>query len=269
MLTKGRELMPQIYIAQTSNRKEFVTKIMRIFKAKLDQANSIFIKPNIVSSEPYPTTTHPKTLDALLDHLSNRNPIVGDGHAVDTGYTKNILADSPLKEICSHHGIELVNLYKKKMKKWASPRGYTIKTSTLPLECDFIISLPVLKVHKQCGISGALKNQFGILSKLDRILMHAKIKDLHKGIAEVNVACPANLFIVDAVETLTKAQESRHGGCPAKLGTMIAGSDPVSLDSFGHKLLQKVDRSLEENIKHLNYAQEYEVGKKDYITIKI
>jgi uncharacterized protein (DUF362 family) len=261
--------MSQIYIDETSNRKEFVTKIMKIFKTQLDQANSIFIKPNIVSSEPYPTTTHPKTLDALLGHLSDRKPIVGDGHAVDTGYTQNILADSPLKEICSYHGVELVNLYKKKMKKWTSPRGYPLKISTLPLECDFIIFLPVLKVHKQCGLSGALKNQFGYLSKLDRILMHAKIKDLHKGIAEVNVACPTNLFLVDAVETLTKAQECRHGGCQAKLGTMIAGSDPVSLDAFGHKLLQKVDPSLEENIKHLNYAQEYGVGKRDYITIKI
>ena len=264
--------MPQIYIAETSNRKEFVTKIMKIFKIQLDQVNSIFIKPNIVSSEPYPTTTHPKTLDALLGHLSDRKPIVGDGHAVDTGYTKNILADSSLKEICNNHGVELVNLYKKKMKKWTSPRGYTIKISTLPLECDFIISLPVLKVHKQCGLSGALKNQFGYLSKLDRILMHTKIKDLHKGIAEVNVAIPTNLFIVDAVETLTKAQECRHGGCPTKLGTMIAGTDPVSLDTFGHKLLQKVDPGLgkkQKNIKHIDYAQEYGVGRKDYRTIKI
>jgi len=258
-----------IYVAETSNRKDFVTKIMKIFKAQLDQAKSVFIKPNIVSSEPYPTTTHPKTLDALLGHLSDRKLVIGDGHAVDTGYTKNILNDSPLKEICNNHDVNLVNLYKKKMKKWKSPRGYTIKTSTLPLECDFVISLPVLKAHKQCGLSGALKNQFGYLSKLDRIFMHTKIKDLHKGIAEVNIACPTNLFIVDAVQTLTKAQECRHGGCPAKLGTMIAGTDPVSLDTFGHKLLQKVDPSLEENIKHLNYAQEYGVGKRDYITIKI
>ena len=159
---------------------------------------------------------------------------------MDTGYTKKILAYSPLKEICNRHGVELVNLYKKKMKKWTSPRGYTIKHSTLPLESDFVISLSVLKVHKHCGLSGALKNQFGYLSRLERVLMHSKIKNLHKGIAEVNVACPTNLFIVDAVETLIKAQECRHGGCPTKLNIMIAGTDPVSLDTFGLKLLQKV-----------------------------
>jgi uncharacterized protein (DUF362 family) len=261
--------MSTIYVSETSNREEFVDKIIKIFKAELDQTKSVFVKPNIVSSEPYPTTTHPKTLDSLLSHLYINEVIVGDGHAVDTGYTKNILANSPLKEICSKKGIKLVNLYKKKMKKWTSPRGYTIKTSNLPLECDYVISLPVLKVHKQCGLSGALKNQFGYLSKLDRILMHAKIKNLHKGIAEVNVACPTNLFIVDAVKTLIKAQECRHGGCQAHLGIMIAGTDPVSLDSYGQKFLQKVDPNIEENIRHLNYAQDYGVGKKDYRVIRI
>lgn len=261
--------MSTIYVAKTSNREEFVAKIIKIFKAELDQTNSIFIKPNVVSSEPYPTTTHPKILDSLLSYLSNNEVIVGDGHAVDTGYTKNILKNSPLKEVCSKNGVKLVNLYKKKMRKWTSPRGYTIKTSTLPVESDYVVSLPVLKVHKQCGLSGALKNQFGYLSKLDRILMHAKIKNLHKGIAEVNIACPTNLFIVDAVETLTKAQECRHGGCRAHLGIMISGTDPVGLDSYGQKLLKKVDPTIEENIKHVNYAQDYGVGQKDYRLIRI
>ncbi|MFW9847307.1 MAG: DUF362 domain-containing protein, partial [Candidatus Thorarchaeota archaeon] len=203
------------------------------------------------------------------DQLSDKEVIVGDGHAVDTGYTKDIIENSPLKEVCSRHNVELVNLYNKKMKKWKSSRSYTIKVSILPLECAYVISLPVLKAHKQCGLSGALKNQFGYLSKLDRILMHAKIKNIHKGIAEVNVACPSDLFVVDAVETLIKAQECRHGGCPARLDTILAGIDPVSLDSYGQKLLQKVDTNLEQNIKHLNYANQYGIGKKDYTIIKI
>jgi uncharacterized protein (DUF362 family) len=261
--------MSVIYSAKNCDRKDFVTKTIKIFKTQIDEANSIFVKPNIVSSEPYPTTTHPQILNALLDHLSDREVIVGDGHAVDTGYTKDVIENSPLKEICIHHNVELVNLYNKKMKKWKSPRGYTVKISTLPLECDYVISLSVLKAHKQCGLSGALKNQFGYLSKLDRILMHAKIKNIHKGIAEVNLACPTDLFIVDAVETLIKAQECRHGGCPARLDTILAGIDPVSLDSFGQKLLQQVDTGLEENIKHLNYADQYGLGKKDYVLIKI
>jgi len=262
-------LMPSVYVSETSDRKEFVTKILEIYKQQIDKAKAIFIKPNIVSLEPYPTTTHPETLDTLLTLLSNKNLIIGDGHAIDTGYTKNIIANSPLKQICNKHSLTLTNLYNKKMKKFTSSRGYQLKTSTLANECDYVISIPVLKVHKQCGLSGALKNQFGYLSKLDRILMHSKIKDIHKGIAEVNLANKTDLFIVDAIETLTKAQECRHGGCKANLNTMIAGTDPVALDTHGHKLLQKIDPTMKTTIQHLDYAQEYGLGTKTYKINKI
>ena len=261
--------MSSIYVSETADRKEFVSKIIEIYEHPIDKASTIFVKPNIVSFEPYPTTTHPETLDTILTLLSNKDIIIGDGHAVDTGFTKNILENSPLKQICDKHNLRLTNLYNKKMKKYTSPRGYQLKTSTLPNECDYVISLPVLKVHKQCGLSGALKNQFGYLSKLDRILMHSKIKDIHKGIAEVNLANKTDLFIVDAIETLTKAQECRHGGCKAKLNTMIAGTDPVALDTFGQKLLQKIDPTMKTNIKHLDYAQEYGLGTKNYKINKI
>ena len=99
--------------------------------------------------------------------------------------------------------------------------------------------------------------------------MHAKIKDIHKGIAEINLVNKTNLFIVDAIETLTKAQECRHGGCKAQLNTMIAGADPVALDNYGPQLLKKLDPTIMENIKHIDYAQQIGVGKKDYKINKI
>jgi uncharacterized protein (DUF362 family) len=108
------------------------------------------------------------------------------------------------------------------MRNLESSRGYKFRMSALPLECDLVISLPVLKVHNTLGVSGALKNQFGYLSRRDRILTHARIKSITKGIAEVNAAVPKSLFIVDAVETMVKAQECRHGGCAAPLGVFSA-----------------------------------------------
>ena len=41
--------MSTIYITETSNRKDFVTQVIKIFKTQLDQAKRIFIKQNIVS----------------------------------------------------------------------------------------------------------------------------------------------------------------------------------------------------------------------------
>jgi uncharacterized protein (DUF362 family) len=154
------------------------------------------------------------------------------------------------------------------MKTVVTPRGYKIRVSTLPLSCDFIISLPVLKIHFMVGLSGALKNQVGYLSKQDRLLMHCKVKNINKVIAEVNAAIPTDLFIVDAIETMIKGQECRHGGCPTQLNRMMAGTDPVSLDLFGLRLLSKLEPKYEEKekqaLKYIDFAESYGLGIKDF-----
>ena len=80
--------MSIIYFSETNNRKDFVKKIVKIHQTHIDHANTIFVKPNIVSSESYPTTTNPQTLDSLLENLSGKKVVIGDGHAVDTDIPK-------------------------------------------------------------------------------------------------------------------------------------------------------------------------------------
>lgn len=277
MLTLGFQLGQQyastVYFSETGSRQGFVNKILDIFKEPLRKAEKTFVKPNIVSYEPYPTTTHPEVLAAVLKRLADRQVIVGDAPAIDAGRSDRILQESPLRRVCEDYGVKLVNLYSEKMKTVKSPRGYGIKVSTLPLACGFVISLPVLKVHGTVGLSGALKNQFGYLSRRDRLLMHCKIKSLNKGIAEVNVAVPTNLFIVDAVETMIRAQECRHGGCPANLNMMIAGTDPVSLDLFGLQLLSKLEPKFEDKkqqaLNYIEYASGYGLGSKVFETEEV
>jgi len=265
--------MSTIYFSQRLNRKEFATEIMQIFNEQIKKAKKIFLKPNIVSYELYPTTTHPETLETILKHLPNHEVVVGDAPAIDAGRSNKIIAKSALKQVCDSYGAKFINLYSEKMLQVKSSRGYKIKTSNLPLTCDFIISLPVLKTHFMVGLSGALKNQFGYLSKKDRLLMHAKIKNINKGIAEVNAAVPTNLFIIDAAETMIAAQECRHGGCTTKLGYMIAGTDPVALDHFGLQLLKEVEPQYEENkqkaMKYIEYAESIGLGSKKHKSTEI
>lgn len=265
--------MGLIYVSETQDRRNFTSRILEVFGESFERAKKVFVKPNIVSSESYPTTTHPDVLDAVLNRLSSHEVIVGDGPAVDAGRPGRILEKTPLREICDHHGVDLVNLYSEKMRNLKSVRGYGLVMSALPSISDLVISLPVLKVHSILGLSGALKNQFGYLSRRERILMHCKIKNIAKGIAEVNAAVPKSLFIVDAVETMVKAQECRHGGCPAPLGVMLGGADPVSLDCYGLQLLEKMEprsRELERKCMHyINYASDYGVGSKNFELLKI
>ncbi len=262
------ESVSTVYFSETSERGKFVGKIFELFKERVNEARRVFVKPNIVSYEPYPTTTHPEVLEAVLKGLSGHEVIVGDAPAIDAGRSGKILQKSPLRKVCDDYGARLINLYAEKMKAFESPRGYSITVSAVPQTCDLTISIPVLKIHGMVGLSGALKNQFGYLSRRDRLLMHCKLKNIYKGIAEVNAAVHTDLFVVDAVETMIGAQECRHGGCPAGLNVMMAGSDAVSLDRFGLKLLEKLEPRFESRNRHalsyIKYASEYGLGNETF-----
>ena len=262
--------MSLVYIAKTNSRKEFTLRALKNIKEEIRSAKKILLKPNIVSCEPYPATTHPEVLETCIEFVLNFNKevLVADGPAPDAGNSKKIITEHPLKKVCDKYEIPLIDLSSGPTKK-IKTKSFEFGFSKIPFECDFIISLPVLKSHGTTGITGALKNQFGLISPKDRISRHIMPwKDIHKAIAEINLIIKPNFWIVDAVQTLIETNEIRHGGKLKELGYMLAGKDPVSLDIEGFKLLEKVDPNLKnkkpEDILHLKYAIDLGLGQKEY-----
>lgn len=259
--------MSEVLICRTTDRASFTSKALKYFSNLFNGVERVFIKPNIVSHEHYPTTTHPQTLRAVLESLSSLELLVGDGPAVDIVSSHRVLEKHPLTQVCRECGYEMLNIYNHEMRKFRTCRGYKFKASTLPLGCDITISLPVGKEHFVCTFTGSLKNQFGLLSRLDRILMHSGIKDIHRGIAELNTLIRPQLIIMDMVETLLEAQERRHGGKPVKAGYMLAGTDPVAVDKAAIDILAKLNgriRRARGNVEHVELSVEYGVGKPEY-----
>ncbi|MFQ6051833.1 MAG: DUF362 domain-containing protein [Candidatus Hydrothermarchaeota archaeon] len=230
---------------KTKDREKFVKKIFYKFREEMEEieGKKILIKPNIVSYEDYPTTTHPITLETVIKELEGNDIIVGDAPAVDARNSDRIIKEHALNEVCERYGIKLLNLYKEKTVK---PDKYSIRVFKILLEADYVVSLPVLKTHRACGITGALKNHFGFLPRFERIKMHMRLKDIHKSIAELNLLRKADLYILDAICVLIGAQEIRHGGTKRDLGYMIGGTDPLEIDLLGLKLLKRVEPKLKE-----------------------
>ncbi|MGZ4908950.1 MAG: DUF362 domain-containing protein, partial [Halobacteriota archaeon] len=231
------------------------------------------IKPNLVSDEPYPTTTDPVVLDAVLTFLSSYHVAVavGDGPAYDyswRGEAGAISPTHPLRRVCDDHSVEWINLNQRAHVKQRLAHGVELSLSTVPHSYDVCIALPVLKRHITCTITGAVKNQFGLLDIRERGTLHRASADLDRSIAAIATTERCQLYILDAVKTLLHAEERRHGGQEALLGYMLASADPVALDCAGFTLLKRRDRSLERldvrDVTHLSYAAEYGAGNMDY-----
>jgi uncharacterized protein (DUF362 family) len=255
----------QVFYSRSTNRTAFVEKILTSAKEKI--SGKILIKVNLVSHEPYPTTTHPEMLEAVLRTLKGWDLTVGDAPAVDLGNFQ--LEQSDLYKICKQFRVPFLNFYNQEMKVIKTSRHYELTISALPFHFDYIISLPTLKIHMQCYMTGALKNAFGYLAKRDRILMHINKKDIHQGIAELNTLVKPNLTIMDAIETLIDAQEIRHGGVKrTNLNYLLAGDDPLALDVYAFSLIKKIAINWRPNspqeIPYIHHALALGIGNYDY-----
>ncbi|MFX0105822.1 MAG: DUF362 domain-containing protein [Candidatus Hodarchaeota archaeon] len=259
--------MSTIYFTKNPDRKRFVASLISRLKNNIE--GKVLIKVNLVSHNPYPTTTHPEMVEAVYDQIksSASEIICGDGPSIDLPTNK--IENHPIIEKCKELGISYINFYDHSFKKVKSSRGFSLKVSEIPFQQDYIISLPVLKDHFVVKLTNALKDKFGYFAKTERLKMHTKIKNINKGIAELNTIFKSNLIICDALKVLVKAQEFRHGGIEKDLGFLFAGTDPVALDYLGYKLLRPISIKLKDmdnplQIKYLKYALDYGVGSQDY-----
>ena len=259
--------MSIIYFTENPDRKRFVQSLLTRFISEIE--GKVLIKVNLVSYNPYPTTTHPEMIEAVYNQIKSKASeiICGDGHGLDVAAKK--IENHPILKKCKELGISFKNFYEHSFKKIRTSRGFTLKVSEIPFQQDYIISLPILKDHFIVNLTNALKDKFGYLSKTERLKMHAKVKNIFKGIAELNTVIKSDLIICDALKVLIKAQEFRHGGIEKKLGFIFAGTDPVALDYYGYKLLSPISiklKNLEDplQIKYIKYALDYEVGSKGY-----
>lgn len=272
--SQGLIVTSTVYVEATDRRGEFTYAVLERFSSEIIQRNprKVLVKPTVSSSESYPTTTHPDVLDAVLWFFKRFHVriVVGDGPSRDAGNAAQLLRDHALQSTCSAHDLELVNLHDCGFTTVKTQHGFSMTVSAMALDCDYIVSLPVLKPHRRCGLAGALSNQFGLFPIRERLLMHGRVKDIHRSIAEVNTVMRPSITVMDAVKTYRNADELRHGAQPADLGYMLAGADPLAVDCHGLKLLSTIEPSLArkrpQDIDHLAWASRVGVGETDYQT---
>jgi len=267
-------MKPAVFVRETDDRRAFTKAILRRFQGEWS-GKRVFVKPNIVSYERYPTTTHPDVLREVLKALTDRGceVMVGDGPAPDAGDSNQIIEHHPLQMVCGEFDTELCNLHDEPFRKVMTRAGYKLRVSSAPFSYQYLISLPVLKYHPDTTITGSLKNHFGFLHNRERILMRSRLKNIHRGIAELHNVFKANLTIMDGARTMRAANELRHGGKAMRFGYMFAGQDPVALDCAGLMLIRNIlpeFGGLEpKDIGHITQAIRLGIGSPDYRRVAV
>ena len=225
------------------------------------------IKPNLSFASPVKraATTNPGTLKAVmdlcfeagakqvivLDHPLQDAAIIGDKAEVAA------VVKETDKAVFALPSTE--NLY----KETAIPKGKEMKSTKVVRildEIDVLINLPVAKSHSACFISLGIKGNLGLV--WDRMAYHNS-GDFDQSLADLATIIQADLTIIDAVRALT-TRGPQGPGRVAELNTIVAGRDPVAVDSYAVTLTPWNNRkAVGRNIKHLVYSSEMGLGELD------
>jgi len=192
----------------------------------------VLVKPNILMAEDplAGVTTHPEVVRAVIRELKKINCriIVGDSPSVWAKYIENVdnvYEATGIKKVCREEDVSLVKFDKRKKNKF-------LLTSWLD-EVDFLVNLPKFKTHGLTLLSGAIKNNFGLVCGTYKTELHKNYFD-PEAFAGVLVdiykeAKPA-LTIVDGI----LAMEGEGPGTSGKLrqaGLLATGADCVAIYS--------------------------------------
>ncbi|MGD8540325.1 MAG: DUF362 domain-containing protein [Candidatus Aminicenantes bacterium] len=137
---------------------------------------------------------------------------------------------------------------------------------------DVFINMNIIKEHSGSNLSGALKNLMGINSPKSNLNFHKMIgttnkddiRHLDRCIADLNTIIRPDLCIIDATEFVIT--NGPHGpGELLKPQKVIAGTDPVAIDSYGATLFGYKQRDILVLVK----AHEHGIGEMDLEQLNI
>lgn len=222
---------------------------------KIVRNKSVFIKVNVVYDRlMIGSVTSPYILDAVIKIIKEYSEkiIVGDTddifHKVKLGFRR-----CGTEKVCRKHRVRLVDLTKEKFIEVPTqvPGFKTVSVPEIVLQAETFITVPVLKTHFESDISGALKNQYGLLP-MCRPLYHHKI-----GYALAAVHSTLKNRIVIADSTISMEGHGPIMGDPVEMGLVLVGDDYVACDSAFCRLI-----SLKPNqVDHILKCQKYKIGQ--------
>ncbi len=258
-----------VAVEKDKNVKNAVYKVLKQLSLPNLDNKTILLKPNVGRDveSPLSVNTNPEVVQAIYQYLKERYSakfLLGDSPIISTDSYQAFI-HSGYKSLMEEEGITWIDLDSKPSKTLEIPNGKIItkiKVTGYWDEIDYIISIPVIKMHMHTGATLSFKNCKGLIYKTNKIRLHhianekirnqyssfiPSVKELDIAIADLANVIQPNLSIIDGTYVMEGIGPS--GGNPVELNTIIASTDYLAADIIALKIVQP-DWTLEK-VPHL------------------
>jgi uncharacterized protein (DUF362 family) len=231
---------------------------------ELERDNVVLIKPNLccIKSPETGATTDVRVVDGIISYLKSEFGI-SDISVVESDGAQ-VLADMAFKllgyeRLSKKLNVKLVNLSKSPSVVRHFPSNIYLKEFRVPTimeNADFIISVPKMKTHSDCVLTGSLKNMYGCNPYPRKTIYHDRLDD---AIIDINTIFKTHLTIVDGIVAM-EGHKGPTDGVPVKMNLLVFGRDPVSVDHA----LARIMRLDPKKITYLAKAEKRQIGCTSY-----
>ncbi|MDY6862774.1 MAG: DUF362 domain-containing protein, partial [Thermodesulfobacteriota bacterium] len=155
----------------------------------------VLLKVNLMKGAPpdRALNTHPEFVRAMIRIVKEKGgkPLVGDSSGL-VGLTNKAFEASGIAKVAKEEGAELKNFDAMTLHKKEIP-GEIIQNIWIPeelLKIDVRITLPKLKTHTLTVLTGAIKNQMGLLPGGTKSKIHQlvpAVRKLSRALVDINL----------------------------------------------------------------------------------
>jgi uncharacterized protein (DUF362 family) len=245
----------EVFLRGSSDREAAVRSLFD----KIDVADaldkSVVLKANFNSADPFPASTHPETLAAIIAVLREAGAKeVTLAERSGMGDTRETLERLGIFDLARSLGFRVVVLDEEPKESWVKigrTGTHWLKGFYLPrvlLDADIVVQTCCLKTHRFGGhFTMSLKNSVGLVAKKVAGGLYDYMWELHGSpyqrlmIAEINKFYRVDLVIMDATQAFVSGGPDK--GAQVKPGLMLASTDRVAIDAVGVAILREFGAS--------------------------
>ena len=239
-----------VFLIKTDNREEGIAHLLENYDMSDFESKNIALKANYNSADPFPASSHPKTVQTLVRSIKEHDPSkITLAERSGMGNTRDVLETMGIIYLGEKEGFEVRVLDEEDINRWLKidrkdthwVKGFYI--SKIFTEADRVVQTCCLKAHRFGGhFSLSLKNSVGLVAKTVPGGAYNYMAELHISpyqrsmIAEINNNYRVDLILMDGMKAFVdKGPEQGHVVEP---NLIMMSRDRIAIDAVGVSILR-------------------------------
>jgi len=238
-------------VAYEGNLKESIELSVSLIggiKKLVNKGETILLKPNYNTADPFPGSSDPEFIKAVIDMLYESGAgkvILGERTAFL--HSRKVLEQAGIVKVAEKAGAEVrvfgkdgwrAMFDRKGWRRVKIPEGQYLRKVSLAkeaLEMEKIVYAPLIKTHHAAEFTGAIKLSMGFVKPFfDQITFHAR--HLQEKLAELSLVVKPDFIVMDARKVFITGGPAK--GELREPNLILASRNQVAIDVEGVKILQ-------------------------------